>query len=234
MPVSAVSSDLAGGDDAHGEGEALVAGGVDEKATTRWSWLTVRAPIEKNSVSPASTLPSTTTSSPGTVSASGSGRTAGSVSGARTCEAYCRPSTVREKYHQGPLAHRHREVGLLDPATDLLEDLAAQRRRGARCGPRRRRSRPRGARGARGPRGPSSRRRGPRTGHRGAPGRGGGARGSAGWGWVGSAHAPPYVGGTATPAEDAARAAPRVGCGPRAWWRWTGRSETRDAVGRVP
>ena len=65
------------------------------KATSRWSALTVSAPSEKNSLSPASTLPSTTTCSPGTVSASGSGRTAGSVSGERTWAAYWRPSTVR-------------------------------------------------------------------------------------------------------------------------------------------
>ena len=64
-------------------------------ATSRWSALTVRAPREKNSLSPASTLPSTTTCSPGTASASGSGRTAGSVIGARIWAAYCRPSTVR-------------------------------------------------------------------------------------------------------------------------------------------
>ncbi len=74
------------------------------KATRRWSALTVSAPMEKNSLSPASTLPSTTTCSPSAGPPSGSGRTAASVRGTRTCERYWRPSVVREKYHQGPLA----------------------------------------------------------------------------------------------------------------------------------
>ena len=60
--------------------------------------------MEKNSLSPASTLPSTTTCSCGRASPSGSGRIVRSVSGTRTCAAYCRPCVVREKYHHGPLA----------------------------------------------------------------------------------------------------------------------------------
>ena len=153
-------------------------------ATSRWSALTVSAPSEKNSLSPASTLPSTTTCSPGTALGLrvGSHRRVGERRAhlGGVLPALDGAGVVPPR----PARDRHRQVGLLHPRADLLDDRLAQRRRGARCGPRRRRSRPRGGPAGRGPRGRASRRRGPRRGRRGARGRGLGVGGR----WGGARH----------------------------------------------